>query len=189
MDADKKKPLVIDIRLKNAAALFASLDPSPLVERDLDDAVEEFIVDWAMDAPERGPVRLVLHLAEPGPGPDPETLGESIRNFFAFMAAREERRIQRLWREGRQDALVGILFLIACMAAGQAATRLVEPPVGSFLSEGLLIIGWVANWRPVQIFLYDWRPIARRRRIYSRLADLELEVKVAQRLRSAGGEG
>jgi len=29
------------------------------------------------------------------------------------------------------------------------------------LREGLLLIGWVALWPPVEIFLYDWQPILR----------------------------
>lgn len=189
MDASQEKPLVIDVRLKTADDLFASLDPSPLVERDLDDAVEEFIIDWAMDAPERGPVRLVLHFAEDDPRADPEVLGESVRNFFSFMAEREDRRMRRLWREGRKDLLVGALFLVACLGAGQAAQSIAGPPFGAFLREGLLIIGWVANWRPVEIFLYEWRPISRRRRVFQRLSNLTLEIGRGQRLRAAGGGG
>jgi hypothetical protein len=34
----------------------------------------------------------------------------------------------------------------------------------------LVILGWVANWRPIQIFLYDWQPLVRRRRLLKRLA-------------------
>jgi len=37
------------------------------------------------------------------------------------------------------------------------------------LKESLLIGGWVAMWRPMQIFLYEWWPIVRRGRIYRNL--------------------
>ena len=47
---------------------------------------------------------------------------------------------------------------------------------GRFYNEGLIILGWVANWRPVEIFLYDWWPIARRRRLYRRLAGARVQV-------------
>jgi hypothetical protein len=36
--------------------------------------------------------------------------------------------------------------------------------------ESLIIVGWVALWRPLEIFLYDWWPIARSRQLYKRLA-------------------
>jgi hypothetical protein len=42
--------------------------------------------------------------------------------------------------------------------------------ISRFLDEGLLILGWVANWRPIEIFFDDWWPLARRRRLFRRLA-------------------
>jgi hypothetical protein len=41
----------------------------------------------------------------------------------------------------------------------------------------LIILGWVANWRPIEIFLYDWWPLAQRRRLYLRLASAPVEVR------------
>jgi hypothetical protein len=50
-------------------------------------------------------------------------------------------------------------------------------PFGSFLNEGLLIIGWVANWRPIEIFLYDWRPMRRQRDILAALGRMEIAFR------------
>jgi hypothetical protein len=44
------------------------------------------------------------------------------------------------------------------------------------MGEGLIILGWVANWRPLEIFLYEWWPIARRRNLYARLAAAEIAL-------------
>ena len=43
-------------------------------------------------------------------------------------------------------------------------------PRSGILEEGLVVAGWVAMWRPMEIFLYERRPIRRERRIYRRLA-------------------
>jgi hypothetical protein len=58
------------------------------------------------------------------------------------------------------------------------------------VEESLLIFGWVANWRPIEIFLYEWWPIVRRRNLYRRLAAAEVDLtpfkgKAGTRLRSA----
>ncbi|MGB9117640.1 MAG: hypothetical protein WCC91_20605, partial [Bradyrhizobium sp.] len=50
-----------------------------------------------------------------------------------------------------------------------ALKRLVE--------ESFLILGWVANWRPLEIFLYDWWPIALRRDLYRGLSSATIESK------------
>jgi hypothetical protein len=58
-----------------------------------------------------------------------------------------------------------------------ATTWFGESYLGRYFSEGIIIIGWVANWRPLEILLYDWWPITRRRRLYHRLATAHVEVQ------------
>jgi hypothetical protein len=43
-------------------------------------------------------------------------------------------------------------------------------PITRVIEESLIIFGWVANWRPIEILLYEWWPIARRRNLYRWLA-------------------
>lgn len=168
---------VIDIQLKRAADLFASLDPSPLVQRDLDDAVEEFLVESALDKSDQAALTIRVHLpALDSTAADGAAIGAAVANYFTFMRDREAARVRRLFREGRQALGVGLLFLAICTVLGQSAYSLLGGAVGAFLREGLMIIGWVANWRPIEIFLYDWRPLRRRRDIYDRLARAEVDV-------------
>jgi hypothetical protein len=47
------------------------------------------------------------------------------------------------------------------------------------MEQSLLILGWVANWRPLEIFLYDWWPIRRRVILLRRLAAMPVEVRAA----------
>ena len=39
--------------------------------------------------------------------------------------------------------------------------------------------GWVAMWRPMQVFLDDWWPLVRRRRIYRSLGSAIVHVSQA----------
>jgi hypothetical protein len=52
-----------------------------------------------------------------------------------------------------------------------------DNPVARFLTEGLIILGWVANWRPIEIFLYDWWPLTQRRKLFEQLAAAPVEVR------------
>ena len=45
----------------------------------------------------------------------------------------------------------------------------------------MILLGWVANWKPIEIFLYDWWPIAKRRDLYRRLAAASAEFRPAAR--------
>jgi len=49
-------------------------------------------------------------------------------------------------------------------------------PVGALIRETLVIGGWVAMWRPLEIFLYDWWPIRAERKLYDRLSVMPVRV-------------
>ena len=40
---------IISLKLREMSQLFNSMDPSPFIEKDLDDDAEEFIVSWAQE--------------------------------------------------------------------------------------------------------------------------------------------
>ena len=49
--ADRGHPHTISLKLRDMNQLFNSMDPSPFIEKDLDDDAEEFIVSWAKNSP------------------------------------------------------------------------------------------------------------------------------------------
>jgi hypothetical protein len=51
--------------------------------------------------------------------------------------------------------------------------------MGEVLRESLLIGGWVAMWRPLEVFLYDWWPIRAEARLYDRLAAMPVRLTYA----------
>jgi hypothetical protein len=43
--------------------------------------------------------------------------------------------------------------------------------------EGLTIGGWVAMWRPMEIYLYDWWPLRRRGTLLDGLSRVDVDVQ------------
>lgn len=166
----------IKIRLRNIAQLFNSLDPSPFIEKDLDADAEEFIEGWAAETSRGAKLRLVLHLETPVTDESERaSVTEAIRNFFGYKAERTRLELRRLLAVGRLSLVIGVLFVTACIAAAQAIAPLWHGTVAEILKQSLVIVGWVAMWRPLEIFLYDWWPIARRARLHKRLSTMRVE--------------
>ena len=168
----KARPACIEIRVHSIGQIFHTLDPLPFRERDLDASVEQFIVRWAGEMAGRRPVSIVIHLplAETL-RPDALLIEEAIRSFFAYRAEVSGWELRELFRSGRAALAIGLVVLAACILIGQLAEGLLGTGyLGRFFDEGLIILGWVANWRALEIFLYDWWPVVRRRRLYRRLA-------------------
>jgi len=171
-------PRVIEVRLRELSQLFDSLDPSPFVEKDLDPKAEEYIVDSAREVPSSTGWALVIHLDQPAPLPDQEqVVGDAIREHFARESRRLQRKLRSLIRRGWLSLAIGMAFLAAAFATTQTVRRLVgQSGLWQLLEQGLLIVGWVAMWRPLEIFLYDWWPILGEARLYDRLSTMHVRV-------------
>jgi hypothetical protein len=169
----------IEIRLASVAQLFHSLDPSPFHEKDLDKDAEQFIVSWARELPRDRPFKIVVHLPEEQIArPEARAIPPAINQFFAYRAQAIGLELKELFRVGRRALAIGLTVLLLCVIASQAVTARLDPrPLGKVIAESLLIFAWVANWRPIEIFLYEWWPIVRRRDLYRRLADAEVELR------------
>jgi hypothetical protein len=164
MDFDPT-PNAIEVRVEEIAQLFHTLDPFPFRERDLDKEAEDFIVGWARELPANEPITIVVHL----PRAEAETqsateLNAAFNRYFNYRAGALERDLKELFRVGRRSLAVGITTLAICVVIGRVAVSIWPgSPLTRLLEESSLILGWVANWRPLEIFLYDWWPLARRR--------------------------
>lgn len=170
---------LIELRIENIAQLFHTLDPFPFRERDLDKETEEFIVGWARELTADGAITIAVHLPEVAAQTSAaRELKEALQGYFSHHAEAIQREINELFRVGRRSLAIGASILIACLLlAHVAGGYLADSPVRRLVEESFLILGWVANWRPLEIFLYDWLPPARRRDLYRRLATANVELR------------
>ena len=170
---------IIEIRVNEVAQLFHTLDPFPFREKDLDREAEEYIVGWARELPKDLPFRIVVHFPNDQSQADlARDLPEALGKYFAGRAAVIQGDLNELFRIGRRSLTIGVAILFACLfSAHFVAGYLSDAPFKRIIEESFLIFGWVANWRPLEIFLYDWWPIAHRRDLYRRLAAAVIEAK------------
>ncbi len=165
----------IKLKLRDLNQLFNSMDPSPFIEKDLDDEAEEFIVSWAREFPPDAQLRLRIHL-EQWPAEDPsEMIRQAVHNYFAHRAEIIDLEFRALMKQGRTSLIIGLSFLAACLVIINTVLH-VQAGWASVLRESLTIAGWVAMWRPIQIYLYDWWPLRRRGRTYAKLSRMPVEV-------------
>lgn len=169
----------IELKIREIGQLFQSLDPLPFRERDLDAAVEEYVVAWAREQGGARPIHVLVHLpADEAEREEAGHIADAIRNYFAYRAEVAGWELKELFRVGRASLAIGLMVLALCVVLGaEVSGRVGDGYVGRFFGEGLIILGWVANWRPIQIFLYDWWPLTRRRRLYERLARAAIDLR------------
>jgi hypothetical protein len=168
----------IEVHVSELKQLFNAMDPSPFREKDLDSEAEEFIVGWAREASRDAQLALLVYLDRPAGLPEePAILREAIREFFSHRAESARRSLRRLLRLGRTSLAIGLVVLAVFIALGDLlAHALSGQRMGEILRESLLIGGWVAMWRPLEIFLYEWWPIRDEARLDDRLAAMPVRI-------------
>jgi hypothetical protein len=168
----------IEVRVTELRRLFNEIDPLPFRERDLDPRAEEFILAWSRDLPADAPIALVVHLDRVnGTVDEAHVLREAVHEFFRQRADGARRSLRDLFRRGRASLAIGLAALAVSVGIGDLLAA--YAPRGGYatlLSESVLIGGWVAMWRPLEIFLYDWWPIRADARLFDRLSVMPVRI-------------
>lgn len=183
-----KTERAIEVHVAELKQLFNAMDPAPFRQRDLDPQAEEFIVGWAREIPTDAPLALVVHLDRPaGPPEEAETLRDAIREFFSQRALASRRRLRQLFKRGRTSLAIGVTFLAVSLLIGDAVALLIgEHQIGEIIRQSFLIGGWVAMWRPLEVFLYDWWPIRADARLADRLSMMPVRISYRSDAHTAG---
>jgi hypothetical protein len=174
--ASRATSSVISLRLRDLSQLFNSLDPSPFIDRDLDGDAEDFIVSWARELPPHHELKLVIDVASVPPAERAVETQNAVRHYFNERAESRRREFRQLMRRGRISLVIGLVFLAVCLTVGNLFEQLGMFAVSGILQESFIIVGWVAMWRPLEIYLYDWWPLRAEWRVLQRLGRMEVEL-------------
>lgn len=174
-------PGLIELRLQSLDQLFDPFDPFPIPTRDLARSAEEFVVGWARELPAGVDLSIRIYLPAGSAGLREEALLQSaIASHFQYRARRTESDMRELFTIAQISLAIGLAALGVCMAIRHMVLQAAgSGPIAGFFAEGLVIVGWVANWRPIELFLYEWWPLARRRRLFERLAGAPVTLVAA----------
>lgn len=167
--------------LATPEAMFATPPENPLapgfaLERGIDRVVEAV---GALTARQRAAARLTLRLpAAEAAGEAAARIEPGIRRYCAVR--REENRLRQaaLRREGLQTLALAAGFILVCLLLAALIETL--PGEGGLLRgllrDGLVVAGWVALWRPLDLLLYDTWLLRREGRILDTVAAMPIRV-------------
>jgi hypothetical protein len=168
--------LLIELKLRDTRQLFNSLDPAPFIEKDLDDDAENYIIDAVREVRTHRPKKLIVYLPpELVATEDAKSIPQAVHAYFAYRAEHAGLQLHHALREGVVSLAIGLAFLTLCLVLRESL--MASSGMHSIIDEGLLIMGWVAMWRPIETFLYDWWPIRSRRTLLDEIAQMSIEVR------------
>lgn len=179
---------LIELELRDVRDLFNTLDPAPFKRKDLDVDAEDYIVGAMQDLRRRKRVKMHVYLPQRElAAAQSQGLAAAVHNYFAYRALRSAQDLRELLMRGVISLVIAFFFISLCISLRQVIDGIVTGRIAIMLREGLLILGWVAMWRPIEIFLYDWWPIRRQQRNFRRIAELPIELLATKQEEMPGG--
>ena len=169
---------IIEVHVELIDQLFNSIDPSPFHTRDMDPAADAYIVNSTKTLPKDASLALIIHLDQsPADEAKLSQVGRAIQTHFAAQAASTRLQLKDLFGRGRISLLIGLSALSLSIGLGEVSNSwLSGGSTAQILHQSVLIGGWVAMWRPMEIFLYDWWPTAAHIRLLDRLATMQVQL-------------
>lgn len=145
--------------LETVAEASETTIPLPLPYRKLNAEVLEYLEDVAQQMPKGEEARIVVYL------PIEEIQQGLEQKLNKVLDIYGDARLEKLKREEKRalgaslSALAwGFAFMLVCQIIGVLADFPKHPTLTNTISEGFLVLGWVALWKPFETLLFDWRP-------------------------------
>lgn len=171
--------IVVDVAVKNSRQLFNERDPAPFRERDLDENFATYILSSVQEFPLSTPMKIQIVIRdESDRDVDQTTLREAIQAYFVYESRLTQAKLRERLRVGRWFFAIGLFTLFTCISISQFLGSLESgSKVWSIAREGFVIIGWVAMWRPIELFLYDWWPLRQQRMFLEKVAGMNVNIR------------
>lgn len=131
----------------------------------------------ALGVAERRRARLVVRMPSPGPD-DARRIAASVAAYTAARRADARLRMVALRREGLQTLGVASVFIAACLLVWLVVELYPrEGLLKDLARDGVVIAGWVALWRPLDLLLFDTWLLRRDGRILEAVAAMPIVVE------------
>lgn len=167
----------ITITLQHAEELFAAPAPDPLAGRFETRSGMDRLLDTLTPATARNPLTVIVEV----PAAEAELgarLRPAVAGYVAHRVAELRAAKRRIERRGFTELALGLVFLAACLVLSGAAVAVPGGPawLGLVVAEGLVIVGWIALWHPVDMLLFERWPLRREIVLLEAIAAADLQV-------------
>jgi hypothetical protein len=172
------KGVILDIRFKTLSQLLDQEDPTPLPGQELTEFAEETIAGYLDEYRVRRPVELKLCVPEPELSKDVSSIANAVQNHFLFRVPDLEHQLILSRREGIYSFIIATFNAILAVIIFTAYyDKAAEGSLPFLLLIGLItILNWVTVWDTYEYFMYDYRNLWRKKRIYKKITRMPIVI-------------
>ncbi|MBD0286040.1 MAG: hypothetical protein M3342_12895 [Bacteroidota bacterium] len=166
----------IILHLQCAEEMFAASGASFYRKRMLNEDAEDYLVEEARRIPRSALITIKVFLPA-GEAGQAEEIQTAIQKHFAYRKEKSEKQLKHTLQFGWRSLLIGFVFLGLLVILSEVLNRLsATGGLVKTVRESLVILGWVALWRPAELLLYEWYPYKRDALLFSRLENSKVQI-------------
>lgn len=183
--------VTLNFRFGSMKQLFDSEDPRPLPVTELSESAEDALFGYADEYFAHKPLAFQIDLPEneisPGTG---DLVARAVQQHFSRRIPDLVHDLILIRREGFYSLLLMIstffiaalfifLSLPALLGLNSLTPETVTPHVVLIILTGFIIMiaNWVTFWATIEIFIYDYRNLYRKIRIYRKISGIPVTVQ------------
>ena len=161
----------IKIILSSLSNAVETLVPVPLSNMQFDTDLVAYVEEQVESIPKKDSLRLLIYFPVQKTSPEDEAVLGTIMRVYLKERIRKRRAEERAaLRSVLGSCFWGFIFMLGCQIVRWLANFPQYPTISSTLSEGLLVLGWVALWNPYDRLLFSWWPAVKQLRLVERIA-------------------
>lgn len=154
---------IIEMKIASLGDIYNPLDPSPLEEKDLRQTTVNYLIQTfeSAKAAKDKPVRIHAYLSSQLFSDEKirTSIEHAIPAYFQERSGVEDYHLRVKLKRGRRNLIRGSLFLMVCIIISTVLAAFTSNDVVYALGQSIVVIGWVALWRPAEFYLYDSRDL------------------------------
>lgn len=167
---------MITVELRDTTELFDPPQTDPFEGRFTSDCGADQILEAARRA---RAVPLTIEVRVSGrPTHSEANVQRALAKYWEVRIEELRVRRRRVWSRGFKELAVGVLFLAVCLAVSASLSNVEWRTewLGRFAIEGVIIVGWIALWHPVDMLLFEPWPLNSELRALARLTDATIQL-------------
>ena len=167
---------VIEINISMFEQLYDKRDPNPYRRKDLDDDIVEYLTSSYFEIGGKNLSKIKIYHQDDLNKEDEHDIINAIHEYFKYRTNLTQFKIDEILKTGMISLGIGLIFLSITIISSKHL-KLSDQIINSFLKELLLLIGWVSMWKPINIFLYEWWPFLRNKKMFLDLSYIPISVE------------
>lgn len=172
--------MTLTFRFFALSQLFDDTDPRSLPEKELSELAEETISGYVDEYYLKEPMELVIELPEKElPDNAGALVPEAIKRHFSLIIPRLIHDMRLVKRQGMESAVIAVvnaivaLFFIYLYTTGLIIQAWYTVMIGFII----IIANWAAMWATYEIFFYDYRSLALKKRNYKKIIKSPVTIR------------